>query len=496
MSVPRTKELIKKLAAWKTDPCLFVIEAIGAKPSEQQTEALALIPKEKRITIRSGHGTGKDALAAWVILWFLTTRPYAKVVCTAPTARQLSDILWSEVSKWLRKSILSEEFVIQQDKIFHKDAPKEHWVRAVSPSVKASPEEQGETLAGFHGEHLLIIVDEASGVADPVYVPLEGAMTQEDNRCLLIGNMTKNTGYFYDTHFHNLIKGAWTRLHWDSRNSSNVAASMVDYFRNKYGEDSNVFRIRVAGDPPLADEESFIQLHWAQQCVGRDIVPDPLSPFYLGVDVARFGNDSSVILPRQGDFIHPWETFQKMDTVDLAGHIIITFNELAAAGIAIDEIGLGAGVVDILGKHQGFSKISRTVFGINVSRASSNHTRWHRLRDELWWKVREKCLQGAYSFPVGSAGDELVNELSMPRYKFDNNSAYVVESKKDLKARGRWSPNIADALCLSEYFHSTAHRLFAQQEKKAKPYSHLPWALQQALAKSRHPRSRSGWMTV
>jgi len=235
--------IIEKLALWKNSPLTFVTEAISATPSTQQVDALTNFPKTKRLTIRSGHGTGKDATAAWLVLWFMTTRAYPKVVCTAPTARQLSDILWSEISKWLRQSILTTEFVIQKDKMFHKDAPKEWWCRAVSPSVKASKEDQAETLAGFHGDHLLIIADEASGIPDPVFIPLEGAMTQEDNKVLLIGNMTRNSGYFYDTHFHSEIKRDWKKLHWDSRYSSNVSADYPKYMATKYGEESNVFKI-------------------------------------------------------------------------------------------------------------------------------------------------------------------------------------------------------------------------------------------------------------
>ena len=138
------KDVLKKLKEWKTSPLKFVTECIGATPSKQQARALALLPKTKRLTIRSGHGCGKDALSAWTIFWFMTTRAYAIVACTAPTAHQLSDILWSELSKWLRQSKVADEFIVQKDKMFHKQAPKEWWARAISPSAKATKEEQAE----------------------------------------------------------------------------------------------------------------------------------------------------------------------------------------------------------------------------------------------------------------------------------------------------------------------------------------------------------------
>jgi hypothetical protein len=236
---------------------------------------------------------------SWVIVWFMTTRPYAKVVCTAPTNRQLHDILVSEISKWLRQSTVADEFVIHKDIIYHREAPKEWWIRFISPSVRATKEEQAETLAGLHGDHLLIVVDEASGVPDPTFVPLEGALTQPDNKVVLIGNMTRNTGYFYDSHFHPSIADDWFRLHWDSRKSTNVDKSMPEYFAKKYGIDSNVYRIRVEGNPPLQDDTTLIPLWAAQQCIGNDFEIADDEPLYLGVDVARYGDDSSIIMPRR-----------------------------------------------------------------------------------------------------------------------------------------------------------------------------------------------------
>ena len=303
------KGVLKKLVEWKNSPLQFVTDCIQAVPSSQQVELLQSMGKEKRVTVRSGHGVGKDCTAAWIALWFLVTRPYAKVVVTAPTNRQLRDIFLAEISKWLRQSIVADEFIVRKDSIQHKEAPKEYWLRLISPSVRATKEEQAETLAGLHGDHLLIIIDEASGVPDPTFIPLEGAMTQPDNKVLLIGNMTKNFGYFYDSHFHAEINKHWKKFHFDSRESTNVDPSMPEYFARKYGVDSNVFRIRVEGNPPLQDEDTLIPLWSAQQCIGQEFEVAEDEPLYLGVDVARYGDDSSIIMPRQGLKIFPWETF-------------------------------------------------------------------------------------------------------------------------------------------------------------------------------------------
>lgn len=493
--------ILQKFKDWRQDAVLFVKEVLlinkpHIKITSQQEEFLRALPAQKRISIRSGHGTGKDASASWAILWFLCTRVYAKVVCTAPTARQLNDILWSEISKWLRESAIQLDFVVQRDKIFHKDAPKEWWARAVSPSVRADPDDQAETLAGFHGDHLLIVVDEASGVEDPVFIPIEGAMTQEDNRVVLIGNPTKNRGYFHDTQFHPEISKEWFKLHWDSRDSENVKSDYPIYMATKYGVDSNIFRIRVAGEPPLEDERTLIPLFWAEQCIGKEIEVAEEEPIYLGVDVARYGEDKSIVLPRHGLRVLPWVSFQGMNTITLAGHIMQIYEETNAEGCAIDVIGVGAGTADYLRK-----KRMPGLFDVNVSWASSDSKKYALLRDELWWRVREKCMYGYYSFPdvkmpgdVLSLGQELANELSSPRYEFDRNGAVKVESKKDMKKRGIASPNIADALCATEYFYDFAVKLFKPKKVETKSRTEkLPVG---AMRRSRKPVGSDGWMVV
>ena len=464
------KSVVRKLREWRESPLQFVTDCIQVTPTEQQIELLTSMTKGKRFSVRSGHGVGKDAVVSWVILWFMTTRPYAKVACTAPTNRQLRDVLISEISKWLRQSTVREEFTIHRDIIFHREAKKEWWCRFISPSVRATKEEQAETLAGLHADHLLIVADEASGIPDPTFIPLEGAMTSEDNKVVLIGNMTKNTGYFYDTQFHSEIANDWIKFHWDSRKSSLVSPSMPEYFERKYGLDSNIYRIRVMGEPPLQDDNSLIPLWTAVQCIGQEFEVAEDEPKYLGVDVARYGEDSSIIMPRQGLIINPWHTYKKLDTIALGGFILQVYQDESADGCAIDSIGVGAGVSDWLEKHR-----MRNLYQINVSSASSNLAKYDRLRDELWVRVRDNCLLGKYSFPdnkptgeVESLGNQLANELATVRYKFNKHGGYIIESKKDLKLRGKSSPNIADALCLTEYFYNSSTIVFAKPEEEGK----------------------------
>lgn len=484
--------IVSKLLEWKKHPLLFATEAIkDFTPTEQQVQGFKAIANNKRVTIRSGHGTGKDCFAVIIALWFMTTRPDAHIAVTAPTNRQLKDIFWSELSKWFKRSVVVDEFELLSEKFFHKSNPKGWWCRAISPSTSSSKEDQQETLAGLHADHLLIIVDEASGVKDPVFVPLEGAMTQDDNKVLLIGNMTKNQGYFYDTHFSPKGMKGWRQLHWDSSKSLNVRPGYVEYMADKYGVDSNVYKVRVLGDPPSEDERTLIPLQWAIQCIGNEIDVPEDEPTYIGVDVARYGEDRSVILPRQGNRILPWRSFDGLNTIVLGGHILEAYHELDCEGIGIDDIGVGGGVTDWLMLRP---EARYAVQPVNVATSSVDPTKYAKLRDELWWKMRQRCMKAQYSFPAGNAREtemshELCNELAALTYDFTGTGAVKVESKEQAKRRGVKSPNIADALANTEYFASMSHRIFNRPGSKGS----------RALIKRRRgmiKRSRYTWMAA
>lgn len=475
-----SKEFMDIIDRWQKNPGLFARECVGMEPSHQQDEAFdavrrislakrkafrgeELTEEEERlanklgISIRSGHGTGKDAWLAVIFLWLLTCFPYPKGLATAPTSDQLRIVLWSEISKWIRfsaermekkKSLLSENFVWQTEKVFAKDEPKEWFIAARTANVKGSPEEQGEALAGLHAPFMILAADEASGLPPGVFSPLEGAMTQEMNFAILIGQMTKNSGYFYDSHFK--YRELWECLHWNSEESELVSQQYIARMRTKYGEDSNMYRIRVKGDPPLAEPDALIPFEKIMAAVDRD-VGEPQGPKVIGIDVARYGDDKSAILVRNGNRIEEIRDYKKIDLAELEGwaQIAITDHEPDAANV--DVIGYGAGLYDRLKVM--FPTIMRAVNVSNKSVTLNNkmgkNVKYRRLRDELWWKVREKFEEGTISIPND---DELIGELSTIKWKPEQlsvNGQIVIEGKPEMRKRGLPSPNKADALCLT-----------------------------------------------
>ena len=417
----------------------------------KRSRGIACTPEESQdakrlgLCIHSGHGTGKTAFLAWCILHFLICRPYCKIPCVAPVGPQLRSNLWPEIHLWLRRSPFLQDLIKwQAEKIYFKEEAGREWFafpRTVN--AKSSPEEQAETLAGIHADSMLIGVDESSGVPDPVFKPLEGGLTGPLNLVIQIGNPTQSHGFFHES--FTKFRADWLVCHWNAEESELVEKSHVERMARKYGRDSNAYRIRVLGLPPLATPDTLIPWDWVMNAVGRDLTVDPEVPRVLGFDIARYGDDKSVILQRQGGVVGDIEEWGQQNSVELANFGLRVIQEKDIACAALDVIGWGAGTYDILN-----SIAPCVVLPVNVNEAAANAEQFSRLRDELWWQIRERFQQGTISIPHD---DELIGELSTIKYNFGKTTKETIkiESKRDLRDRGLASPNKADALCLSEY---------------------------------------------
>ena len=468
------QQTVATLQAWTLDPVRFVREAIGVTPSAQQLEGLdayrrILTAKLKRskgapmtkaeqedarkmgVSMMSGHGTGKDAVTSWMILHFMTTQPYCKIPCVAPVGPQLKTNLRTECHKWIRKSpILQELIQWQAEKIFWKEEQGREWFTIPrTVNVKASAEEQAETLAGIHEDHMLVVIDEASGVPDPVYRPLEGGLTGKVNFVLLLFNPTQNYGYAIES--QTKYRADWLCLQWNAEESELVDKAQLERMAKKYGTESNAYRIRVKGMPPLASPDTLIPWEWVMEATTRDIPLDDAAPLVMGVDVGySLGGDPSVIILRRGCVVTAIHEFKGVNTQELAGWAIELAREEEPSAIAIDSIGIGAGPYDAI-----YRALGSVVLPVNVTESTRESDQFERMRDELWWQMRETFQSGAIKIP---ADDELIGELSTIKYKPNPRTRKIkVEGKKELKERGISSPNKADALCLTEYAMRFVH---------------------------------------
>jgi len=485
---------------WRYNPYSFVTEALGAKPLDfkkdnphtktvttQQKEVLdilgkyAYVLKKKQnnheileeekyllkkmgISIKSGKGPGKTTLMAWSVIWFLCCFPKSVIPCTAPKLDQVKDVLWREVAKWIdisRKEgkygdAIFNSIVIQGEKIYMDtkvgnikgNSGKEWYAIARSASTSQSPDAPAETLQGFHAEHMMIIVDEASGVPDNVFMPLDTTLTDICNFMLMTYNPNRTSGFAYRSHHNDRMD--WICFRWNCEESENVSQESIERVARKYGKDSNAYRINVLGLEPVGDNESVIPLEWVQNAVERDIVSTPDDPTFSGVDVARQGGDKSIIITRHGNvFDKEIKSFNGLDTMQLAGWVNLHISEERPRDIAVDVVGMGYGVYDRV------REVGNRIVGVNVAESTTNKAKFERLRDELWWRTREEFQKGTISIPND---EELIFELSNVKYEVRSNGKIKIESKKEMKRRGVQSPNKADALVLTYYFLDSTYR--------------------------------------
>lgn len=433
---------LERHQAWKTDPVLFVKDVWGAELEPFQHEILTYIGKEGRVSVRSGHGVGKSAGAAWLALWYLCTHFPAKVPITAPTAHQLEDVLHPEIGAWLKRMppSLGEQFILKADRLYLKAAPAESFA-AFRTGNKSNP----DALQGFHSENLLFILDEASGIDDKVFEVAEGALSTPSAKVLMTGNPTKTTGYFYDS--HHSMRGAWHSMAVPCSSSSRVAPEYIERMK-RYGIDSNVYRVRVLGEFPKSDDDAVISLEWVEAAVGREIAQVPGEPVW-GVDVARFGDDRTTLAKRKTNtLLEPILVKRNLDTMQVAGWVKMEYDAAREqpSAIMVDVIGIGAGVVDRL-KEMGLP-----VVGINVAERPSANERYMRYRDELWFKAREWFESLDCSIPDDA---ELIAELTTSQYEVLPAGKLQVVSKEKMKRAGKPSPDLADAfiLTMGEFRH-------------------------------------------
>jgi hypothetical protein len=417
-------------------PALFAQEALGADPTEQQWEASKALVEKRRVSIRSGHGTGKSAFMAWCVLWFLCCYFPCKVPCTAPTSHQLADILWAEIAMWHRKMAervpeLAVEFEWSSEKFYLKSHAHESFAVA-----RTSRPERPEALQGFHSEFVLFLIDEASGVVEQVFQVAEGALSTDGAFVVMAANPTREDGYFFDS--HHKMRERWAALHWDGEQSPLVSRTYVDDMRLKYGEDSPVYQVRVKGNFVTA-VDGVIPLSLCEAARTREVAASGQRRW--GLDPARFGDDSTALAKRHGNVQpEPTKEWHGKDTMQTVGLLKAEFDATPAAErpevICIDVIGLGAGVVDRA------KEIGLPVVGVNVAESASANDHYNRLRDELWFKGRE-WLEARDCRMADD--DALVAELTTPKYTILSSGKIKVEGKDELRKRGVKSPNRADA---------------------------------------------------
>ena len=410
-------------ARWAADPAGFVENDLGARLWEAQVEILEAVRDHVRVAVRSCNGSGKTYVAAHIVLWWLMAFPESMVITTAPTERQVREVLWREIRRAYRGN---EELIDGKLTWTALELGDKHYAHGISTN-------EAGRFQGYHEGNILFVVDEASRMREDIFEAIEGSMTSAGARLLLLGNPTAMGGTFYEA-FHRR-RDLWHTLHISAFDTPNVASGRIDVpglvspqwvkvTAQNWGENSPMYQVRVLGDFPSEGEDTLISLRLIEDAVSKgptntrvvtvlrepqdtvetplispgatrlssdkstlrlsklvlspsnvggdhnNAISEPQGSVEIGVDVARFGNDRSVICVRQGERVLSLEAFGRQDTMATVGRVVAVVERYApeeVGAVRVDVIGIGAGVVDRL-RELGVAGVS----AVNVSERARN----------------------------------------------------------------------------------------------------------------------------
>lgn len=421
------------------------LKALGGFMVENaQRKALDLDYFVWRSAVASGHGVGKSALVAWLIIFFMSTRPDCRGIVTANTGDQLEGKTWPELGVWHDLAINKHWFGRTATTFFFAQYPEEKRKNYGFVAQTVSPE-RSEAFAGLHnaGSAVVMIMDEASGIDAKVTEVAEGAMTDGEPFLIKFGNPTRPDGDFYDCFTKPEKAELYYRDMVDNREVSLVNQMAIANLLKQYGEDSDEAKVRVYGQFPVQAFDGFLSPSIVTDAMTRELWEDASAPLILGVDVARYGNDRTIIYPRKGRDArtYPVWAFKGLSTTDVARKVADYAMVYKPDAIVIESTGPGAGVVDQL-RAWGYQ-----VHEVHPGAQSAKAHAFGRLRDEWWGTAREWIYAG------GCLRDDkdLFGELTKIQYRVDGGgeTKLSIESKKLMKERLGFSPDLADGFVLT-----------------------------------------------
>jgi hypothetical protein len=457
-----------EISATADDPLAFVMLAFEwgkgelkefDGPQDWQRKILAEIrdkittPNEAiQKAVASGHGIGKSALVAWIVLWAISTFEDTRGTITADTDTQLRTKTWPELAKWHRLFIAKHWFELTATSIFSKQKDHEKtWRIDIIPWDETNP----EAFSGLHnqGRRVIVVFDEASAIHPKIWEATQGVLSDANTQILwfAFGNPTRNTGVFHQC-FHSL-RHRWSPVHIDSRDVAITNKAQIEKWKQDMGgEDSDFFRVRVRGQFPKAEPDTLIPLDWIEAAMERVVPPEQRrGPIYLGVDVARYGDDDTVTTPKNGRETLPLRYVHGFNTMEVVGSVKQTLSDLCpkrekSTPIKVDVIGLGAGVVDKL------SEDGYNVEGVNSSEKPIDEEKFVNTRAEMWFAARESLNPANPACMSLPKDDRLAGDLSAIKIlPPDSRGRVRIESKEETKKRLGRSPDAGDSYAMSVY---------------------------------------------
>lgn len=450
----------ERIKRWREFPVSMVREEFQQEPDIWQAKALNAFAskdhKSLRIAMKACVGPGKTAVMAWMGWNFLACYgergEHPKGACVSVTADNLKDNLWPELSKWQQRSkFLTHAFQWTKERIFAKDHPETWWISARTFSKKADKETQGRTLSGLHSKYILYLIDEGGDIPPSILRSAEQGLSTGPTfgRIVVAGNPTSLDGVLYtaavtQAHLWNVIK--ITGDPDDPERSPRISLEWACEQIKEYGRDNPWVMATILGQFPPASINQLLGIEEIEAAINRGLRPDAYewAQKRLGIDVARFGDDRTILIPRQGlrAFRHVTmrhNAAKDKPSVDIANRALMAYqNWKQELEFLDDTVGWAHGAIDIL------RAAGRTPMAVNLASTKTSDPRYYNMRSQCWMEMAKWIRNGAMLPNV----PELKRELTAPTYTYQNGK-FLLEDKKLIKARLGFSPDIADALAVT-----------------------------------------------
>jgi len=426
----------------------MVRELFHVEPDAWQAEVLEVFPHRPLIAMACCKGPGKTATIAWLCWNFLLTREHSKIGATSITGDNLRDNLWAEMAKWRARSpLIQNSFEWQATRISHKERP-ENWFMAFRTWPRTgSSEELGQTLAGFWGDSVMLVIDEAGGVPVPVLRAAEVISAQygtkgREAHVLLAGNCTSVEGALYDAIIDQRDRYYPVEVTADPDDAKRTPRIPLEFAREqiaRYGRDDPWVMINILGRFPKRGLNQLISAEEVKEAQRRTALEAAYAPFprIMGIDPAEFGDDETVFFIRQGNVAFPPLRMRNLDAVQVGAHAARIANERKIDSIQVDATGVGWGVWSWL-----HSAAYGHALAVKPGSEAGNKVAHANLRAECWCKLAQAIKDGLVLPPV----PEMVKGLSAMTYSYNNRGQILLERKEDYKARIGRSPDLEDAL--------------------------------------------------
>lgn len=467
---------------YRRNPALWASEKLGEFFWSKQVEIAQSVVDHRRTAVKSCHDVGKSFSAARIAAWWLDTHPAGEafVVTTAPTFPQVRAILWREIGRAHRKG-----------KLPGRVNQTEWWLGEELVAFGRKPSDYDEAaFQGIHARYVLVILDEACGIPDQLWVAAGALVTNEGSAVLAIGNPDDPT-----SHFAKVCQpgSGWHVIRIQANESPNFTdedvpaelrpllvsqAYLDDLIADGCGPGTPIWTSKVDGDFPEDSEDSVVRASSVAKCrIAKEVDPDAPVLVELGVDVGGSEKgDQTVVRERRGNRAGRRWGIRSSESELVADEVLKAIVESGATRVKIDSIGIGWGVAGHLNRMSEEGKHNATIVKVNVGSASNRPERFPKLRDEIWWEVGRMHSENG-TWDLSEIDDRTAVELSAPKWGPNDRGQIKVEPKKDTRERLGRSPDDADALLLAFYTGAgdfASYIAAAMAEQDAEPEVKIP----------------------